>query len=45
MLFRSRKIDFTASGDVKVYCNDEFFGIGCADVNGKLDLKTYLKDD
>ncbi len=44
-LDKGRKIDFTASGDVKVYCNAEFFGIGCADVNGKLDLKTYLKDD
>lgn len=43
-LRHGRKIPCDIDGDFMVYCNGEFFGIGCS-VDGILKLKTYLRDD
>ncbi|MBD5132283.1 MAG: tRNA pseudouridine(55) synthase TruB [Clostridiales bacterium] len=42
-LIHGRRIECETDGDSLIFCNDEFFGIGCS-VNGVLKLKTYLKD-
>lgn len=42
-LDNGRKLEFSESGDVLVFCRDIFFGIGRSD-NGVLKIKTYLKD-
>ncbi len=43
-LRHGRKIACDRTGEFRVYCNGEFFGIGC-NVDGTLKIKTYLKDD
>lgn len=43
-LRNGRKIECRETGEFKVYCNGEFFGIGCNN-GGTLKIKTYLKDD
>lgn len=43
-LSHGRKIEAELDGDMLVYCNDEFFGIGCS-TDGVLKLKTYLRDE
>ncbi len=43
-LLHGRKIVCDFSGDNRVYCRGEFFGVGCS-TDGKLNIKTYLKDE
>lgn len=38
-----RKINAEFDGDARIYCNGEFFGIGCSR-DGVLKIKTYLRD-
>jgi len=38
-----RKIKAEFDGDARIYCNGEFFGIGCSR-DGVLKIKTYLRD-
>ncbi|MDE6401691.1 MAG: tRNA pseudouridine(55) synthase TruB, partial [Clostridiales bacterium] len=42
-MVHGRKIEARFDGDARVYCNGEFFGIGCAR-DGVLKIKTYLRD-
>lgn len=43
-LMHGRKIDCELDGDSRIYCRGEFFGVGRS-TNGKLSIKTYLKDE
>lgn len=42
-MMHGRKIGCSVDGDSLIYCNGEFFGVGCA-VDGILKIKTYLRD-
>lgn len=39
-----RKVSAAFDGDARIYCNGEFFGIGCSR-DGALKIKTYLRDE
>ncbi len=43
-LDNGRKIECSLDGDALVFCGGVLYGIGC-EKNGKLEIKTYLKDD